>query len=371
MNTTIKNFSKLLLVAITIFSMLIISSCSKDNDELTPPPPSTVILPTSDVFVVGADNGSPSQEFYYKNNIKTNLAAPPELSSSPNGIYVSGEDVYVYGNVYGIPSGSTITSSYWQACYWKNNVKVNLPYFITGDVYANVVDMTVVNGDVYALGVFANNIGANRQIVVWKNGVLNYITTFSATNTYFPTAICVYNNDIYVSGLGGTSASGSNRAKYWKNGIETTLSTVVSICNDIHVDQTGIHVLFDEYAAGSSLATAVKYWKDGITTTISTQSPGGYGKMFVKGTDVFITGSETETSSTISKACYWKNGTKTELAGGNTLVAAYIKVGANGDVFVLARNSSGGNSREYWKNNVKGTLGAGNEFFKGFDINNK
>ena len=32
MNTTIKNFSKVLLVAITIFSMTIISSCSKDGD---------------------------------------------------------------------------------------------------------------------------------------------------------------------------------------------------------------------------------------------------------------------------------------------------------------------------------------------------
>ena len=30
MNTTIKNFSKVLLIAITIFSMSIISSCSKD-----------------------------------------------------------------------------------------------------------------------------------------------------------------------------------------------------------------------------------------------------------------------------------------------------------------------------------------------------
>ena len=370
MNTTIKNFSKVLLVAITIFSMTIILSCSKDSDEPTPPP--TVILPTSDVFAVGTDNGSPEQIFYYKNNIKTTLAKPPELSAQPQGIYTSGEDVYVYGNVYGIPSGSTITGSYWQACYWKNNVKVNLPYFIENGVFAQVVDMVVVNGDVYALGVFANNVSANRRIVVWKNGVLNNITLFSATNSYFPVAICVYNDDIYVSGSGSTGAVGEGigRAKFWKNGLETTLSTVTpSVCQDIYVDQSGVHVMYGEYNSPST--AAIKYWKDGVTTTIASQNVGFGGKMLVKGTDVYITGGQTEAGSLIGKACYWKNTVKTELAGGSGLTAIDIKIGTNGDVFILARTEGGNSTREYWKNNVKATLGASNERFIGLDINNK
>lgn len=50
------------------------------------------------------------------------------------------------------------------------------------------------------------------------------------------------------------------------------------------------------------------------------------------------------------KACYWKNGTKIELSGGDSIRATKIVLGNNGDVHVLGK---GFNNFFYWKNNVK------------------
>jgi hypothetical protein len=362
MKTKVKNLAKLVLTTFTALSISIITSCSKDDDSS-----GNQSIPVSDIFAVGTDNSSPSQEFYYKNNVKTFLSVAANESAQPSAMFVDGNDVYITGSVYVYP---TTGNSYYQACYWKNNVKINLPHYIdpSGDNYAHSNEITVVNGDVYIVGVLAENFSANRQIVYWKNGVLGYITGFSATVSNTPSSICVYNNDIYV---GGGSYDGTiYNAKIWKNGIVTNLSTNSSICQTVFADQTGVHALFGEYAGGG-VTTAMKYWKDGVTTTISTQQPQ-IGKMTIKGTDVYITGAQSETGGFIYKACYWKNGVKTELSNGNSLIADELKIGANGDVFISSRLPSGGYSTlTYWKNNIKATLGNSIDNFADFDINNK
>ncbi|MGO4708654.1 hypothetical protein AB4Y90_05950 [Chryseobacterium sp. 2TAF14] len=58
-------------------------------------------------------------------------------------------------------------------------------------------------------------------------------------------------------------------------------------------------------------------------------------------------------------ACYWKNGQKIALPGGENLIGTQIKVENNGDVYMLANNISvlGGNHAipawYFWKNGVK------------------
>jgi len=361
MKTNFTHFTNQLSVAVVMllfgFSTI---SCSKDDDAAIPSEP----IPVSDIFAVGQNNASPSQEFFYKNNVKTMLSVASNESAAPRAMFVDGDDVYIAGHVYVYPEGG---DSYFQPCYWKNNVKVDLPFNTAIFGYADAEAITVVDGDVYVTGVLSESFGGGG-IVLWKNGVLNYITGYSDTFTYRPYDICVYNNDIYISGLAhnGTSIF----AKYWKNGIETSLSSNPSVSPSIVANQTGVHVLFAEYS-GCCAITALKYSKDGVVKTISTQQPE-FGKMTVKGNDVYITGSERETGSTVNKACYWKNGVKTELPGGNTLVATDVKVGANGDVFVASRLSGGGYSvLTYWKNNVPATLGSSSDNFSAFDINNK
>jgi hypothetical protein len=358
MKTLLKTLIILVISSLTI-------SCSKDDDNPTPAPTPIAI---SDVFVAGYENTSPYPGFFYKNNTKTMLPIVANESSQIEDLLVDGNDVYISGNVNVYPATG---NSYTQACYWKNNVKVNLPHFVpaTGGNWASGFAITIVNGDIYILGIAQESFGVSSSISVWKNGSQNYYASvpFGSSSSIFARSICVYNNDIYVAGA--ISDGTTNRATYWKNGVATTISSALSACSDIKVDQNGIHIAYAEYTGGG-ISTAVKYWKDGVNTTISTQQPQ-IGKMLVNGTDVYITGAERETGSSIFKACYWKNGTKTELTSGNTLSGSSIKMGANGDLFIKAINADGNYSREYWQNNIKKTLGTNNDNFRLFDINNK
>ena len=355
--------NSILNIATILVFVVAIMSCSKDSDSPAPVPAPTP-QPISDVFGAGSDNSATSQQFFYKNTTRTNLLELANESNQIQAMYVDGNDVYITGGVSVSPAtGNTFS----QACYWKNNVRVNLPHFIpaTGGNYATTFAITIVNGDIYALGVNGSSFSDRQQLIVWKNGVLNYFASV-ATGSIYGGSIAVYGNDIYVAGAieDGTF----NKAAYWKNGVITTLSTTLSSSSDIKVDQTGVHVLYGEYTGGG-VATAVKYWKDGVNTTISTQQPE-VGKMLIKGSDAYVTGAERETGSFIPKACYWKNGVKTELNGGITLIGQDIKIGTNGDVFVSSRLSNGGYAPlTYWQNNVKKTIGTSSDNFSCFDIN--
>jgi len=358
MKTTLKITTILLVTFFTI-------SCSKDDDTTA-----LIPLPTSDVFALGS-SGSPEQSYFYKNNIKTIL---PEASNEANrtrALYVNENNVYIVGAV-SINQNTAPFDQNLQACYWKNGVKVNLPHFLTDDNYAGARAITVVNNDVYVLGELGDSFSSRRRLVFWKNGVLNPVTTFSATDSYFGNTIYVFNNDVYVGGvIYGAGGSGFTAA-FWKNGAETRLdSSGASAINDLVVNQNGVHALFATYAGGGVITT-IKYWKDNVVTNISSQSPKA-GKILVKGTDVYITGSERATESTISKAHFWKNGIKTELAGGNTFVANDIKMGVNGDLFIYASLDNGGSGAfTYWKNGVITTIPpVGLDTFFSFDINNK
>ena len=229
-------------------------------------------------------------------------------------------------------------------------------------------EVRVVNGDAYVIG---SDQDSSQNLLLWKNGVRSVYASVPTGSSISGKSLCVFGNDVYVAGLINVGNNGSNiRATYWKNGLATTVGASKSFCNDIKVDQTGVHIVYADYT-GEEDVTAVKYWKDGVTTTISALRPA-VGKMLVKGTDVYLTGAERELGSSIFKACYWKNGTKTQLIDGNALIANNIKIGVNGDVFVSSRLATNGFSAlTYWQNNVKKTIGSSNDRLNYFDINNK
>ena len=362
-NSNILSKNSLLKIISILLISILVFSCSKEDDNQILP---VVAKPISDVFVAGFDNASPSKSFYSKNNLRTNLTVAPNETITIAGILVDGDDIYLTGNVGISPFPGSIS---YQACYWKNNVKVNLPVVVSsGSSYAVATEITIVNGNVYVIGLDQDS---SQNLLLWKNGVRSVYATVAAGSSLSGKSLCVFGNDVYVAGLINVGNDGSNiRATYWKNGVPTTIGTSRSFCNDIKVDQTGVHVVYADYT-GEADVTAIKYWKDGTNTTISTQRPA-VGKMLVKGADVYLTGAERETGSTIFKACYWKNGTKTLLSDGNALIANNIKIGVNGDVFVSSRLGTNAFSvLSYWQNNVKKTIGSSNDRIDYFDINNK
>ncbi len=337
------------------------TACNKDDDNPTP-----ILVPSSDVFAVGKDNISSTQSFFYKNNLKTNLEVAPNELPTIKGIFVDGNDVYTIGYV-------TITNppapNANQACYWKNNVKFMLP-FLAGspvDIYSEASAITVVLGDIYITGFSATNGSTKRTIILWKNSVASNFAS-SPTISFTPLAISVFNNDIYIAGY--TDDFTIAHATFWKNGILNTVSTSDTVAQDIKVNQSGVHVMFKEYSAGSG-PNIIKYWKDGVETTISAVQ-NMPGKVMVNGSDVYITGGESDAGGSNYKALYWKNGVKVQLPDGNNLIANDIKVGANGDVYIASRTPFNSLAPlTYWKNNVKITLGTTNEYIVAFDINKK
>jgi len=94
------------------------------------------------------------------------------------GLAVSGNDVYVAGWIW----TGEYTSN---AVYWKNGVDAALatPSVATGFYQAQAV--VVDGGDVYVAGT------VNSAPVVWKNGVINYLTAPYAQG--YPSCICILN----------------------------------------------------------------------------------------------------------------------------------------------------------------------------------
>ena len=354
--------STLLKIATILTFALAIMSCSKDDESSAPAP---LQAPVSDVFAAGFENSSTIQYFFYKNNTRSSMSAAADEFVAIAGILVDGNEVYVTGKVITAPFPADNRS---QPCYWKNNVKVNLPLPPTSSNYVGANEIAILNGDVYVLGLDPS---FPQNFILWKNGVRSSYASVPAGSSLKGKSLCVFGNDVYVAGSIDVGNDGSNiRATYWKNGIATTVGTSKSFCNDIKVDQTGVHIVYVDYT-GLDNITAIKYWKDGANTTISTLRPA-VGKMLVKGTDVYITGAEREVGSSIFKACYWKNGVKTDLNENTNLIANNIKIGVNGDIFVSSRRANNGDAPlTYWQNNIKKTIGNSNDNFSCFDINNK
>ena len=183
----------------------------------------------------------------------------------------------------------------------------------------------------------------------------------------------VKNNNIHV--VGAISNGTIFQATYWINGAATRISALDSEAGDITVNENGVHLIFNENEISGpygGFPLVLKYWNEGVIRTISNQR-ADQGNILVKGTDVYISGSErTDGSSSIFAACYWKNGVKTVFPGVTTNTCANIKMGSNGDLFVASKLVySGVAPLTYWQNNIKKTIGRSNESFIAFDINKK
>lgn len=346
------------LISFCFLASVLLTSCSKDDDE----PDSRGSLPTSEVFGLAKTYGTTLAPFYYKNTTKTSLDLATNEQATVTSIYVNGEDVYVTGNVTTTNAGL----EFQQACYWKNNVKVNVSHSVSaaGGNKAMVEAITIIGSEVFAVGNIATAVGSPSRIVLWRNGISSFVSATSSSVYYYATSISVFNNDVYVSGNG--LIRGDSKAALWKNGVVTELSSGLSEVATVIANANGVHTLFLEYGSGGT--SVLKYRKNDALTTISSQQPS-MGDMNIKGNDVYVTGAEKTTEGN-NKAFYWKNGAKTELVDGNNKIAGKIKFGRNGDIFI-AEKPTDYRELTYWKNKVKATLGNSTDEFLGFDISNK
>lgn len=149
---------------------------------------------------------------YWKNGVRVALTDGVR-SSDATSIFVSGNDVYVAGNLYAY--GVTPPTNN-QAMYWKNGNPVML-VTVGGSVGQSIY---VSGADVYVAGRDASI--PSVLATYWKNGIPVRLTESGAASA---DQIVVSGNDVYAGGTVLTSQPNSYHAEYWKNGVATALST--------------------------------------------------------------------------------------------------------------------------------------------------
>ena len=181
----------------------------------------------NDVYTVGRYNVSDASPYnfrvqpcYWKNTTRFDITDYPDRFAETTCIFVSGSDVYI-GGKYLVPNSDGFSEAY-QACYWKNGVKTDLP----AGVDSYVTDIFVENGKVYAVGSWKNETFPPfySTVCYWADGQkVDLITVKDPLyDFHHANAIFVDNGTVYIAG--GLSYEGSGNACYWKGNNLTKLT---------------------------------------------------------------------------------------------------------------------------------------------------
>jgi len=180
----------------------------------------------NDVYTVGSYNVkdvSPynvrAQPCYWKNTSRFDITDYPDRFAEATCIFVSGDDIYI-GGKYLVP-GTNGPIEVYQACYWKNGVKTDLP----ADIDSYVTDIYVENGKVYAAGSWKNESWPlfSHTRCYWADGQKVDLITINPNDRYDVKAIFVDNGTVYAAGY-CTDDELNTTACYWKDGKQTILS---------------------------------------------------------------------------------------------------------------------------------------------------
>ena len=260
-----------------------------------------------------------------------------------NSYIISGGTVYIVGESYN--SEGMLT-----ACYWVDGSRVELP----GGDWAT--DIFVSNGTVYTSGTS----GANA--CYWIND-----TRYDLPGSWGEgEAIAVDGDDVYVAGWY------DNGSCYWKNGERINLTTnAESQAFAIGIRDNG-SVYVGGYYLNNSHYFIPCFWKNGNNRTNLPVPSGGDGEVndiaFMDGNMRYYAGYTLRPDNfagLVSKACYWRHTTRTDLPLGGSSWDIY---GATGwgitidgeDVYVAGytdwyefwgqEETTGGSFPQYWKN---------------------
>jgi len=163
-----------------------------------------IFIDENDIYIAGGvwTNGGYTA-CYWKNGIYEALDRPGNSNTRAYGIYVSGTDVYVCGELQ-YERGAVL---------WKNGTATELCATPGGTGTGVALSGT----NVYVSGSWVSNFV--HKACYWKNGQQMYLPCGPTGNR--ATDVFIYNSDVYVSGY--WTESSTYAACYWKNGIKTYL----------------------------------------------------------------------------------------------------------------------------------------------------
>ncbi|MGU3375949.1 hypothetical protein [Chryseobacterium sp. M5A1_1a] len=263
---------------IFLFLLLIISLiCCRQNDE-------EIVQNTNsyDVYVAGTEN---NKACYWKNNVKTDL--PNGNNIIPEKIIVNNNDVYTFG----FNSGNTTNFH-----FWKNNVKYDVAQYLnvtpntSASTNIKIVDFKVYNNDIYLLG-YVKVAGTTNtyEYSYWKNGTKTILYT-QAQSSLPNGTLTLHNNSIYVTSL----RIPSFETGYYRDNVYTTISTNNNLLiKGMEANSNGIFILIYDQILQNS------YYKN-ITTNIDLYPmSGSKNNVIMDNSDIY---------SNIDGSNYVKNG---------------------------------------------------------------
>ena len=263
---------------------------------------SIAVASNGDVYALGIEwNATVPIPKYWKNGVPTILPTThPDISSQTTSrttdIAISGNDVYVSGNV-------KLDNDNYLATYWKNGVE-NYLSSPNDDSYTTAI--AVVNNEVYVTGYEFN--GTIRKSLIWINGVVNDVTT--GTSDSYISGIVLVGTKIYLSG--NETIAGERFAVYWVKDTAVAGSSFVAynLSGDKGIAQAITALGTDVYISGTE-SISTKYWKidasGNKTVTILTNSGGDCdaNNIFAYENDIY-----TKTFEDGIGTKYWKNNTQ-------------------------------------------------------------
>lgn len=277
---------------------------------------------TEGLYLSFNDNSAGPTYATYWNNGKTIKLTDGKTFAQALDITVSGNDVYVCGEVYN-KTGEPV------ATYWKNGKPFALA---NGKTYSRAIALAVSGSNVHVIG------KSGRMSMYWKNGVG---TVMGEDITL--TDVAVSGADVYISGY-RPDKNGDYEATYWKNGkaIKLAAAQPGAEANGIAVSGNNIYVAGKGY--NQNREEIALYWKNGKETRLA---KGTSAKaVSISGNDVYFAGFERNAEGA-NIAVVWKNGTPTRLSSskGGAGVSSLAVLGP--DVYVVGYLD--GNAT-YWKN---------------------
>ncbi len=258
-----------------------------------------------DVYVVGYEQKptNTTVAILWKNGEATELSNDPTKSSRANGVSIADNgDVYVVGYDQ-VPVGSSFISA---TTVWKNN---EATYY--KDNTPAVGNAIYVSGtDVYVVGAMETSVGTIP--VLWEN---EEFYNLANGNTATTTAIAVSGEDVYITG----HQESPNVPLLWKNGEATVLPLGTNsgggIPRDVYVaNNNGVA---DVYIVGSR-GSFSRFWKNNVPESgLNHIVAIHFDTVHVSGNNVYVGGTEYNTTIQKNIATIWKNEEKIALTDGS------------------------------------------------------
>lgn len=282
---------------------------------------------TPSLIVAGSTSvGLYNQACYWINGEQVSLHNPAWMYSYATDLSVSGNNIYVCGEY-----SEDGTNNF--SCYWVNNVSdvVTLP--IPGTATSSVARRIIADGsDVYVLGTYYD---VSTFYCYWINGVRTDISTLApAIQMDNVVDMFLYDGELYIAGRSTAflvSYFTVGGIQYWPGG-----GALMGDAMSIFVDGAGVHMVYYylsySYLLNDTVDATAAFGTSDMTTYTAND-------LYISGSDIYVSGYYY--GGTPYQACYWQNGTLTDLGNGTDASYAYAIQYFEGHVYTAGTQNVG------------------------------